>query len=191
MNDFVYSIPKASFSVNGQCIQIIQPTFGRLSFNAADDVSKRILLAQVQADQTYPPDRKAWFLEYSERASGLDVKMPNENFAIVRSSRAESTVKDDVLAVLRRSVRRFFFDESDISAVQAAFAALRKEKNASVREALNDKAISGKTACIEVQILSVEDDYDVTFSMCLCFLPASSVFSNVTSWALQSPPGFI
>lgn len=110
MNDFVHSIPKATFSLNGQCLQIIQPTFGRLAFDAADDAAKRVLLAQAQANQSYPEDRKAWFLEYTERASDLDVKMPNENFAIVRSSSARSTVEDDIIAVLRRSVRRFFFD---------------------------------------------------------------------------------
>ncbi|KAF8272430.1 hypothetical protein EI94DRAFT_292460 [Lactarius quietus] len=64
MNDFVYSIPKATFSLNGQCLQIIQPTFGRLGFDAADDAAKRIILAQAQTNQSYPEDRKAWFLEY-------------------------------------------------------------------------------------------------------------------------------
>ncbi|KAI0246094.1 hypothetical protein BJV78DRAFT_198178 [Lactifluus subvellereus] len=147
MNDFVYSIPKATFTVNGQSLQIIQPTFGRLAFDSADDAAKRILLAQVQANQSYLEDRKTWFLEYTERASDLDMK----NFAIVRSSCARSTVQDDILAVLRRSVRRFFFDESDIAAVQSAFSALRKEKNAAVREALNDRAIDGNKASIEVK----------------------------------------
>lgn len=40
--------------------------------------------------------------------------------------------------------------ESDIAAVQSAFSALRKEKNAAVREALNDRAIDGNNASIEV-----------------------------------------
>ena len=35
-------------------------------------------------------------------------------------------------------------------AVQSAFSALRKEKNAAVREALNDPAVDGNTASIEV-----------------------------------------
>jgi hypothetical protein len=46
-----------------------------------------------------------------------------------------------------------FEQESDIAAVQLAFAALRKEKNASVRETLNDKANDGNTASIEVLCL--------------------------------------
>jgi hypothetical protein len=48
-------------------------------------------------------------------------------------------------------VRSFSFEqESDIAAVQSAFSALRKEKNAAVREALNDQAIDGNRASIEV-----------------------------------------
>ncbi|KAI0294022.1 hypothetical protein B0F90DRAFT_1821615 [Multifurca ochricompacta] len=228
MNDFVYSIPKATFKVNGQCLQIIQPTFGRLAFDAADDAAKRILLAQVQADQSFPADRKEWFLEYTcvpfdsvdaslikvvsccrERTSRLDMKMPNENFAIVRSSSVKSTVEDVGKIVLsitappltyarflnawarnRISSPSFvarsggssltydsssrpvflglftvhFEQESDIAAVQSAFAALRKEKNEAVYEVLNDKAVDGNTASIEIQILSVEDDHDVAFS---------------------------
>jgi hypothetical protein len=179
MNDFVYSIPKATFSLNGQCLQIIQPTFGRLALDAADDAAKRIILAQAQANQTFPEDRKAWFLEYTERASDLDMKMPNENLGLVRSSSARSTVEDDILAVLRRSVRRFFFDESDIAAVQLAFAALRKEKNASVRETLNDKANDGNTASIEIQILSVEDDHDVTFKSAWFHLTSHKAIEDV------------
>ncbi|KAI9450183.1 hypothetical protein BJY52DRAFT_1303825 [Lactarius psammicola] len=181
MNDFVYSIPKATFSLNEQCLQIIQPTFGRLAFDAADDAAKRILLAQAQANQSYPEDRKAWFLEYTERASDLDMKMPNENFAIVRSSSARSTVEDDIVAVLRRSVRRFFFDESDIVAVQSTFAALRKDKNAAIRESLNDKAIDGNAASIEIQILSVEDDHDVTFKSAWFHLTSHSTIEDVLS----------
>ncbi|KAH9016797.1 hypothetical protein EDB85DRAFT_702141 [Lactarius pseudohatsudake] len=181
MNDFVHSIPKATFSLNGQCLQIIQPTFGRLAFDAADDAAKRVLLAQAQANQSYPEDRKAWFLEYTERASDLDVKMPNENFAIVRSSSARSTVEDDIIAVLRRSVRRFFFDESDIAAVQLAFATLRKEKNAAVRETMNDKAIDGNAASIEIQILSVEDDNDVTFKSAWFHLTSHGAIADVLS----------
>ena len=46
-----------------------------------------------------------------------------------------------------------FEQESDIAAVQLAFTALRKEKNAAVREALNDKGIDGNTASIEVHSL--------------------------------------
>jgi len=179
MNDFVYSIPKATFSLNGQCLQIIQPTFGRLGFDAADDAAKRIILAQAQTNQSYPEDRKAWFLEYIERASDLDMKMPNENFALVRSTSARSTVEDDILAVLRRSVRRFFFDESDIAAVQLAFAALRKEKNINVRETLNDKAIDGNTASIEIQILSVEDDHDITFKSAWFHLTSHNAIEDV------------
>jgi hypothetical protein len=179
MNDFVYSIPKATFSLNGQCLQIIQPTFGRLAIDAADDAAKRILLAQAQANHTFPKDRKAWFLEYTERASDLDMKMPNENLGLVRSSSTRSTVEDDILAVLRRSVRRFFFDESDIAAVQLAFTALRKEKNASIRETLNDKANDGNTASIEIQILSVEDDHDVTFKSAWFHLTSHSVIEDV------------
>jgi len=186
MNDFVYSIPKATFSLNGQCLQIIQPTFGRLGFDAADDAANRILLAQAQADQSYPEDRKAWFLEYTERASDLDMKMPNENFAIVRSSSARSTVEDDILAALRRSVRRFFFDESDIAAVQLAFTALRKEKNAAVREILNDNAIDGNTASIEIQILSVEDDHDITFKSEWFHLISHSAIEDVLSHPTNS-----
>ncbi|KAI9431715.1 hypothetical protein H4582DRAFT_1222846 [Lactarius indigo] len=109
------------------------------------------------------------------------MKMPNENFAIVRSSSARSTVEDDILAVLRRSVRRFFFDESDIAAVQLAFAALRKEKNAAVREAMNDKAIDGNAASIEIQILSVEDDHDVTFKSAWFHLTSHGVIEDVLS----------
>ncbi|KAH8994232.1 hypothetical protein EDB92DRAFT_1815165 [Lactarius akahatsu] len=199
MNDFVHSIPKATFSLNGQCLQIIQPTFGRLAFDAADDAAKRVLLAQAQANQSYPEDRKAWFLEYTERASDLDVKMPNENFAIVRSSSVRSTVEDvgsqfpnlvmvlltrckqDIIAVLRRSVRRFFFDESDIAAVQLAFATLRKEKNAAVRETMNDKAIDGNAASIEIQVLSVEDDNDVTFKSAWFHLTSHGAITDVLS----------
>lgn len=46
-----------------------------------------------------------------------------------------------------------FEQESDIAAVQLAFAALRKEKNATVRETLNEKTIDGNTASIEVHFL--------------------------------------
>jgi hypothetical protein len=46
-----------------------------------------------------------------------------------------------------------FEQESDIAAVQLAFAALRKEKNANIRETLNDKATDGNTASIEVHPL--------------------------------------
>jgi len=179
MNDFIYSIPKATFSLNGQCLQIIQPTFGRLAIDAADDAAKRIILAQAQANQSYLADRKAWFLEYTERASDLDMKMPNENLALVRSSSARSTVEDDIIAVLRRSVRRFFFDESDIAAVQLVFAALRKEKNATLRETLNDKTVDGNTASIEIQILSVEDDHDVTFKSAWFHLTSHSAIEDV------------
>ncbi|KAH9968480.1 hypothetical protein BGW80DRAFT_1527758 [Lactifluus volemus] len=138
MNDFVlHSIPQATFT----------PTFGRLAFDSADDAAKRILLAQVQANQSYPEDRKTWFLEYTERASDLDMKMPNENFAIVRSSCAKSTVED----------------ESDIAAVQSAFSALRKEKNAAVREALNDQAIDGNTASIELRMIMMLRSVSVSY----------------------------
>ncbi|KAH9170109.1 hypothetical protein EDB89DRAFT_1356486 [Lactarius sanguifluus] len=186
MNDFVHSIPKATFSLNGQCLQIIQ-----------DDAAKRILLAQAQANQCYPEDRKAWFLEYTERASDLDVKMPNENFAIVRSSSARSTVEDDIIAVLRRSVRRFFFDVGRIvpsgcsllilsrraTSQQSSwpFATLRKEKNAAVRETMNDKAIDGNAASIEIQILSVEDDNDVTFKSAWFHLTSHGAITDVLS----------
>jgi len=188
MNDFVlHSIPQATFTVNGQILQIIQPTFGRLAFDSADDAAKRILLAQVQANQSYHEDRKTWFLEYTERASDLDMKMPNENFAIVRSSCAKSTVEDDILAVLRRSVRRFFFDESDIAAVQSAFSALRKEKNAAVREALNDQAIDGNTASIEIQILSVEGDHDVTFKSAWFNLTSQKTIEDILSHPTSFP----
>ncbi|KAN0135810.1 hypothetical protein V8E53_006262 [Lactarius tabidus] len=183
MNDFVYSIPKATFSLNGQCLQIIQPTFGRLALDAADDAAKRIILAQAQANQTFPEDRKAWFLEYTERASDLDMKARGNYFLYGGSFEArlrEAQLKTwDILAVLRRSVRRFFFDESDIAAVQLAFAALRKEKNASVRETLNDKANDGNTASIEIQILSVEDDHDVTFKSAWFHLTSHKAIEDV------------
>ena len=44
-----------------------------------------------------------------------------------------------------------------MTAVQLAFAALRKEKNAAVRETLNDRAIDGNTASIEVHNLILSD----------------------------------
>lgn len=72
-----------------------------------------------------------------------------------------------------------FEQESDIAAVQLAFAALRKEKNASVRETLNDKANDGNSASIEIQILSVEDDHDVTFKSAWFHLTSHIVIEDV------------
>jgi hypothetical protein len=58
---------------------------------------------------------------------------------------------------------------------------MRKENNAAVRETLNDKAIDGNMASIEIQILSVEDDHDVTFKSAWFHLTSHSPIEDVLS----------
>jgi len=168
-----------SYAVNVRCVQVIrgssQPSFGDI----VETAQRRIMLAQLSADEAKPSSREEWIHTYTDKLSALGIDMADGATADVEASSAHGTLTDVVIRVLSAEG----WDAEVIELVKTALGSLENNEaeNQLALDAFNLAALdsSGAAAMFEVQTLSAEESGDLRIHSCLFSMAASQAITPI------------
>lgn len=171
--------PMDSYAVNVRCVQVIRGCSNLYFDDIVETAQRRIMLAQLSADEAKPDSREEWLRGYTDKLSALGIDMADGAIADVEASEAHGTLADVVIRVLSSEG----WDASTTELVKTALGSMENNEaeNQLALDAFNLAALdrAGSAAMFEVQILSAEENGDLRIHSCWFSFAASEASTPI------------